>query len=225
MKKLLLILCLSLIATHSHAAAHLEYQDTREAKTIRYTIIVIEETPDTITYASLRPESRSEYTISKINGDTLKWKSIRNNRTINAVRKGNTIEVNATENGQIKSKTIIIGDKVWIQRIALSLQWFVKDSSKDKINFSIIRPADLSLFDMVAIKKNDIDILVTSKNIKATNVIVTLSGMKSILWKSNYWFQKDDGLFLKYEGTEGPGTPATITILVTDLNSSNTIQF
>ena len=125
------------------------------------------------------------------------------------------------ENGKTRSKKIDAGNKIWIQNISMSLQCFVKDKTKDKMNFSIIKTDDLSLFDMVALKKKDVDIAVGPGKFKTANVIVTLPGMKSVLWKSNYWFQKNDGLFLKYKGTDGPGTPVTITELVMVSKSKN----
>jgi len=214
MKKLLLTLCISLIATHSHAKTQLEYQYTKEANTNRFNITVVEETPETITYLSVGTTRSSECTINKKDGSTIRYKRTKKNNSIAAVRKGNTIEIQIIENGKTRSETISADNKIWIQKISLSLQWFVKDTSKDKMDFYILKTDDLSLFDMVAIKKKDVDIDVGPKKFKATNVVVTLPGMKSILWKSNYWFQKNDGLFLRYEGTDGPGTPITVTELV-----------
>jgi hypothetical protein len=221
MKKLLLTLCILLIATYSNAATHLEYQSIEEENTNRFTITVIEETPDTITYLSVSPIGSTECCINKGDGSTISWKRMRKNRSIEAIRKGNSIEVNVIENGQNRSKIIQAGNKIWIQKISLSLQWFVKDTSKDEMDFCIIKTNDLSLFEMVAIKKKDVDIRLGPKKFKAANVVVTLPGMKSILWKSNYWFQKNDGLFLRYKGTNGPGTPLTITQLVVNSNSVN----
>jgi len=214
MKKLLLTLCISLIAAHAGAATNLEYQYTKEQTTNHYNITVIEETPETITYLSVGPTGSSECCINKKDGSTLRWKRSRKDESITAVRKKNSIEVNITENGKSRTKTINAGNKIWIQKISLSLQWFVKNTSKEKMNFCIIKTDDLTLFDMVAIKKKDVDFPMGRRKFDATHVIVTLPGMKSILWKSNYWFQKNDGLFLKYEGTDGPGTPVTTTQLV-----------
>lgn len=214
MNKLLLTLCITLIAAYSHAAAQLEYQHTKEEKTNHFNITVIEETPDTITYLSVGPTRRSESTISKKDGSTIRYKRTKPNNDLSAVRKGNTIEVNVIENGKSRSNKIDTGNKIWIQNISLSLQWFVKNNRKETMSFCIIKTDDLSPFDMVAKKKKDADITVGPNNFIATNVMVTLPGMKSVLWKSNYWFRKNDGLFLKYEGTDGPGTPVTTTQLV-----------
>jgi len=221
MKKLLLTLCISIIAINVNATTHLEYQSTKEENTNRFTITVIKETSDTITYLSVGPTGSTECCINKRDGSTISLKRTRKNKSIVAIRKGNTIAVNVTENGKTTSETITVGNKIWIQKLSLSLQWFVKDKSKDKIGFCIIKTNDLSLFEMVAIKKKDVDVRFGPKIFKAANVVVTLPGMKSILWKSNYWFQKNDGLFLRYKGTNGPGTPLTITQLVVDSNPLN----
>ncbi len=38
------------------------------------------------------------------------------------------------------------------------------------------------------------------KKFEAQKVILSLTGFKGMLWSCCYWFRKEDGLFLKYEG-------------------------
>ena len=53
-----------------------------------------------------------------------------------------------------------------------------------------------------------------NKKVQAQKVKVSLSGPKSMFWHSYYWFGINDGIFLRYEGVNGPpGTPQTTTTL------------
>jgi hypothetical protein len=193
-----------------------EYQDTTEGKVTRYNITIIEETAKTVKYLSVGQIGSSEFHINKKNGATISWKRTRRGNTIFANRNGNTIEIKFAEDGKSRSEVIKVDNKIWIQRIPLSLQWFVNNSDKEKQHFFIVRLEDFSPFYMVAVKKEQERITVAKSRFDAINVMVTLPGWKSLFWKSDYWFKMDDGVFLKYKGTEGPGRPVTITELISD---------
>ena len=213
-KTLLMIICFSLMSINAFAQMKWEYQDTTEGKVTRYNITIIEETAKTVKYLSVGTLGSSESLINKNDGATLSWKMTRPEKTIFGVRNGNTIEIKVTEDGKSRSEVIKVKNKIWIQRMSLGLQWFVNNRDKEKQHFFIVRSEDFSPFYLVAKIKNEEEITVGDSTFAAINIRVSLPGLLSIVWKSDYWFKKDDGVFLKYKGTRGPGAPVTITELI-----------
>ena len=188
-KSLLMIICFSLMSINAFAQMKWEYQDTTEGKVTRYNIKIIEETAKTLKYLSAGPTGSSEFLINKNDGATLSWKMTRPEKTIFGVRNGNTIEIKVTERGISRSEVIKIKNKIWIQKMSLGLQWFVNNRDKEKQHFFIIRPEDFSPIYMVAGKKEEEVITIVKSRFDAINVIVSLSGWKSVFWKADYWFK------------------------------------
>ena len=148
-------------------------------------------------------------------GSTLQWQlnDAAGPTNLVAKRDGKAILVSGTFKGETIKKKVAIDHAPWYQSIALSLAWFVK-SDKPSIVFWSLRPDKLLPFKLKAKKVKTEFINLNGKRVEAERVKITLTGLKSMFWQSNYWFRKSDNLFIRYEGVDGPpGTPETVTTL------------
>ena len=147
---------------------------------------------------------------------TISWEYINTEAKteILAKREGNRILVN----GKLKDKQVgevyEIDDLPWFELVEVSLSRFVQ-TEEEKVEFWILRPTDLKLFKMVAIKEKTEIIKENGKDVEAVQIKVTVPGLASLFWSVKYWFRKSDGVYIRYEGIRGgPGTPKTIVELI-----------
>lgn len=131
-----------------------------------------------------------------------------------AKRDGNRLIVN----GRFKKKEINTEYKIdhlpWFEFIEVALSGFVQ-SEEEKIEFWIIQPNNLKLYQMVAIKQKTETLNLNGQDVEALRIKVTLPGFSSLFWSAQYWFRKSDGVYLRYEGVRGgPGTPKTRVELI-----------
>jgi len=72
----------------------------------------------------------------------------------------------------------------------------------------------IGLYDVIKLRamKKDIEkIEVNGSTFVTQRIEITLCNFWGNFWNANYWFRKSDGLFLKYEGANGPpGTAKTV---------------
>lgn len=206
---------ISMMTNISYAQKEWEYKIAVEEKSYTYYVRLIEETADTVKYEEVSDIETNTVLIHKKDGATINWQRTWNGNTSILKRNNNNIEVNSTINGETKSATINVGDGIWIQEMSLSLQWFIKNSNKDKQKFFNIKLEDFSLMDFITRRIKEETIIIGEKQCETIKVKVSLDGwLMSKLWSKSYWFQKKDGLYLKEMGNDGPGTLKRITELV-----------
>ena len=118
-----------------------------------------------------------------------------------------------TFKGKEITKELKIDNRPWYQAWNLSFSRFVL-SGRGRQEFWTLRDSDLKEFVMVVIRENEEVIELNGQAVEAVKVKVTLNNWMSKFWKVHYWFRKSDGVFLRYEGANGPpGTPLTVTEL------------
>jgi len=134
---------------------------------------------------------------------------------ITADRNGNKINLNVHYNNGLKDrKTLKIGKEPWYQSVPYCLKDFVSSQDSTRVFWSI-RLSTLTATRMKAVKLGFEEVALSDKIILAQKVKVSLTGMRSLVWSSYYWFNPESGIFLKYEGVNGPpGTPKTITTFI-----------
>ncbi|MDD5195120.1 MAG: hypothetical protein PHQ96_05560 [Candidatus Omnitrophica bacterium] len=132
------------------------------------------------------------------------------NTEFTAERRGNSIFVEGTNNGKSFKSSIDIDSAPWYQPMSFSLANLVCSQS-DSVAFWTINPENLKAFKMAANKiKKEIISRIAGQEIPAQKVKVRLAGFRSGFWHAYYWFRIKDGLFIRYEGVDGPpGTPLT----------------
>ena len=147
----------------------------------------------------------------------LVWELV-NDRTdtrLTAERVGDIIKLEGKFEGKTVDKTLKIDGKPWFQAWDLSLGSFVL-SGKKSLEFWTVRN-DLKAFRMAAFRDKEETLEINGRNVEAVKVKVSLPGWMAKFWSASYWFRKSDGVFVKYQGANGPpGTPETVIELVNE---------
>ncbi|MDF1580176.1 MAG: hypothetical protein P1P74_05270 [Desulfuromonadales bacterium] len=128
-------------------------------------------------------------------------------------RRGNALEISGSFRGEVINRQLAIDDAPWFQTLSLSLRAFLNGSQK-MIEFWCLRPASLKVYKLRAVKKGSEAIAVPHGTVHADRVEIRLAGVGGFLWKADYWFRRNDAVFLRYVGPSGPpGSPNTIVTL------------
>ncbi|ABW68670.1 hypothetical protein [Desulfosudis oleivorans] len=161
---------------------------------------------------------KEEKSVTTIDADfaTICWETVRpeENTKVRAERKGNVIRLTGTFQGKTVNREFPIDDKPWYQATTLCFRPFVT-SGDEKLEFWILRPSTLEPHRLVARKKGVDRWPVLGEPAEVQQVRIGLPGMLAPLWSGDYWFRKTDGVFVKYEGPNGPpGSPTVVVDLV-----------
>jgi len=195
------------------------YKETTGNKEIKVTWKIIKETQDRIIVQAIKTGEKRLFLLHKKDGSTLKWGVIKKNNRFVAVRKENIIKVQIEKNGKKKQRILKIGQTPWIQTPEFGFLSLVKNKREKSKIFGIICPRDFSFHKMIANKEGEEEIKIGNKKYHTVKIKVTLKGWLSMFWHSYYWFRKNDGVFVKFEGVRGrPFTPKTITQLIEERN-------
>ena len=147
------------------------------------------------------------------NLETLTWsmddpaKSI----SVKAHRIQNSILLHGKINNETIDKDIQIDDTPWFQATSLSLKEFVI-SNRNSIEFWTLRVSNLKVYKLKATKVGRQRLKMAGKPTETIKIEMRLTGFRSYLWKSDYWFRANDGLFIRFEGQTGPTKKIQITI-------------
>ena len=216
----LIFLILSVICVQeNHAADNLAY---------------LEQTPLTLIEVNWQIEKRGDslfLSVTKSTGETytsqhdergavLEWKlkDPETDTDITARRQENVILIEGVSKGERIDKSVAIDSAPWYQTVSFSLTRFI-GSKEPSTTFWALKTDTLTPYKMRAFKREHERIVVQDKEIEAQKVRVKLTGFKAVFWHSDYWLRKTDGLFLLYEGVEGPpGTPQTIITLTSPVS-------
>ncbi len=147
--------------------------------------------------------------------NTYKWEMVNppEDVKVKARRDGNAIVVYGIFEGKKVDKTEYVDARPWYQSIPFSLTDF-SASAEGPITFWTLSPDDQTPVKMKATRKSIEAVDVAGKAYKARKVRVRLTGVKSIFWKADFWYRTGDGLFVKFKGNKGPGTPTTVIELI-----------
>ena len=161
---------------------------------------------------------KGERSVTTIDIDfgTIRWETVRpeENTNVTAERRGNVIHLTGTFQGKPVNREFTIDDRPWCQATTLSFRPFVT-SGDEKLEFWILRPSTLEPHRLVARKKGVDRWPVLGEAVDVQQVKIGLPGVLAPLWSADYWFRKEDGVFVKYEGPNGPpGSPIVVVDLV-----------
>jgi len=145
-------------------------------------------------------------------GGIVQWKRTNpsENTDFTAVKNGHEIAVAGLLKGADVKKSLKAAGAHWYQHIAYCLSRFAFSGNKG-VSFFVLRPDDLKVFAMNA-TMSDVETLKNRGEERAARKVrVTFAGMLSKFWHGVYWYDRDRGHFLRYEGVNGPpGTPKTV---------------
>lgn len=129
-------------------------------------------------------------------------------------REKDVLLLNGRFEGQPVARAIEIDSDPWYQALSLSLR-ALRDAEKQSLEFWTLRPDNLEVHKLRAVRKGVEMLEVDGKQVAALKLEVSLTGLKAMFWRCNYWLRESDGVFLRYRGPSGPpGCPETEVRLV-----------
>lgn len=106
----------------------------------------------------------------------------------------------------------------WYQALEPAARRFAQSDRRSQA-FWILLPDTLSLHHMILKDRKAVKLLSGDVELDAVQVRVTFLGWRQYFWSAYYWFRESDGVWLRYEGTNGPpGTPKTTITLSANQN-------
>ncbi len=143
------------------------------------------------------------------------------NTRVSAQRENERIFLKGIHKGKEIEKTFKINELPWNQAFNVGLERFATSGEKSMRFWAIgtSGPGDMKITKF-AVKKKEIENITLApdtakiKKFEAVHIQVSLTGLLSIFWTGNYWYAKDDGCFLRYQGKGGPGSGVMIMELI-----------
>jgi hypothetical protein len=132
---------------------------------------------------------------------------------LKAVRTGNRIELQGTSKGRTVKKTYTIDGKPWLQYFPFGLEEFAV-SRATYIEYWALSPDLLECALMSATKTCIEKITSLGREQSAVKTRISLAGALSVFWGADFWLSAENGHYLKFLGTNGPGTPETTIELI-----------
>lgn len=149
---------------------------------------------------------------------TLNWKLQRpaEQTRLRVERRGNQLVWSGTLKGRPLARRDEIDDAPWYQALSLSLQQLLGTDRKE-LSFWMVRPDTLKIYKLRAERRSPTNLELAGKSIPCVPIRLTVPGIPSFIWHSDYWFDARDGRFLRFAGRTGlPGCPDTVVELQTD---------
>ena len=149
-------------------------------------------------------------TVTDSNYNTRRWQmtSTGGDTQLVAERTGQTIAIRGRFEGHAVDKILTIDDHPWYQATSLSLREFVASADTQRL-FWTIRLKTMKVYKIKAIKK---DVEPSKADDALLHIRLTLPGLLSPFWKSDYWFALPDGVFYRFQGPSGPPGSPLITV-------------
>lgn len=164
---------------------------------------------DQYTLTCSSPDAK-HITVTDHNYNTRRWQmsSTDGDTQLVAERTGQTISIRGRFEGQAVDKVLAIDDHPWYQATSLSLREFVASADTQRL-FWTIRLKTMKVHKIKAIKK---DVAPSEVNDDLLHIRLTLPGLLSPFWKSDYWFALPGGVFYRFQGPSGPPGSPMITV-------------
>lgn len=162
----------------------------------------------------LEEEKRySEHTFHP-NMGTEKWvlRDEKEDHQFTARRVGDQIHIRGTFQGEPIDKTVAVDERLWFNKLDHGLSYFAA-SDQQELSFWVLKlVSDMDPIKLNAEKEGIEQLTMDGQTYEAIKIKLTIDNfLLSKLWSAELWYRTSDGLFLRYEGTNGgPGTPKTI---------------
>lgn len=211
------LLILAVLCSAARASERYRYIEITGNSTTRFDWEISDGNPVTITSTEADKVFRNT---CLPDGSQLKWEVSGKTDWIKVARKGDSLHFNAFINGKQIQKTEALDEAPWFQTLSFSLSRWLP-TNRETITFWMVRPDDLDIHKMKAIREGMETVEVNGDRIRARRVTVKLAGAFSMFWSVSYWFSEKDYQLVRYEGVHGPpGTPKTVITLESLINHS-----
>jgi hypothetical protein len=142
------------------------------------------------------------------------WKScnVREGTQVSAVRSGDSLLLTGTYRKKPVTKSYALKGIAWKQMIPFDLADFAfsKNASLTFLSIALMGPYALKTAQMQAKRVGEETISYKGETTAAIHIRVSPAGIFAALWHANYWFRKNDGVFIRSESTGMPGRPGAI---------------
>jgi hypothetical protein len=129
-------------------------------------------------------------------------------------REKDVLQIRGTFKGKLLKRDVEIDSHPWYQALSLSLRALC-DPKKESLEFWTLRPDNLEVHKLKAVRKGLETLTVEGKQVLALRLEVSLRGLAGLFWHCSYWLRESDGVFLRYQGPSGPpGWPETEVRLI-----------
>ena len=162
----------------------------------------------------------SNILLNDLSFETLEWSLNRpsEDTRIEAKREKDRIIVKGFVHGALMDRAFCIDHSPWFQSTCFSLRKLVK-SENDLVEFWMLRPDNLNVIKLRAKKCGVEGIELNGRDVEVQKIQLRPTGIRSIFYSSHYWFTKDAGVFVRFEGPSNiPGCPKTIITLKQEIN-------
>ena len=147
-------------------------------------------------------------------GKTFEWTYSNRHTQVTAKLTDEGIHINGTFEGRPFDKKFQTNGDPWYQALPYSLRQMIGAEKNEEV-FWMIRPDTLEPLKLRAVRLEPETLEVAGKKVQAHKLRLTLTGLLENLWSAHYWFRLSDGVFLQYQGTNGPpGTAETLIQLL-----------
>jgi len=142
---------------------------------------------------------------------TLAWeyRDALENIALKGERKNDRIEISGLNKGQPVKVTHAIDQRPWLQWFPFGMEKFVVSTEK-QFDYWAVSPTELKCAPFTISKTGTEKITIRGREETAVRARLTLAGALSIFWGADLWLRASDGLYLRYQGTSGPGTPEVV---------------
>jgi hypothetical protein len=142
------------------------------------------------------------------------WKScnVREGTQVSAVRFGDSLLLTGTYRKKPVTKSYALKGIAWKQMIPFDLADFAisKSASLTFLSIALMGPYALKTAQMQVKRIGEEMIACKGEKTAATHIRVSPAGIFAALWHANYWFRKNDGVFIRSESTGMPGRPGAV---------------
>lgn len=134
---------------------------------------------------------------------------------VSAYRKENRIFLSGRHKGKAIKKTFKIDELAWNQSFNIGLEKFALSEAKATKFWAIgtTGPGDMKITAFKVKKKGFEKIILTGKEIETVRIQISLSGLLAVFWSGNYWYKREDGKFLRYQGKARGSHISTMEII------------
>lgn len=146
-------------------------------------------------------ESKNDITIVELddylNTKKMSYKSDESELTL--VKEGRIIYLKGIFKNKKIEKQLVIDDDPWYQLFSFSFSNFVFSNDETRY-YWVFNPFDLSVNKMRVKKISKEKINLNGKTYNTYYLNTRLTGFLSMFWKGEYWYNEDNGMYLKYDG-------------------------
>ncbi len=209
--KRLLILSFLIQALSIYAQSELHRYEISNGDSVFYSRFETE-TNDSLVFYRYIHKSEVHTNVYNKQGVTKKFtiKDVSKQTDLTANLHKSYIHISGSINNETIDENFELDEAPWKQSMSYSLSKF-SVSEKDNIEFWIIRIDKMQAVKMLAEREDIEEIAIGNREYSAQRVKISATGLFSSLWCAHYWFEKDSGLLLKYEGLNGlPGSTKTV---------------